>query len=407
MYLTHLSLTNFRNFSRLDINVPRGTMLLVGDNAQGKTSLLEAIYYLSTFTSFHASHQRELINFLAARESIAVARIVADYQRGDKSHRLEIRIIKEENGVNNSRVRRELLLDGVKRKINECLGHFNAVLFLPSMLSIIEGPPAERRRYLNLAISQTDAHYAASISAYDKALGQRNALLKLLGERGGDPEQLMYWDEQIIQTGAYIIAMRAQALREIEDLAALVHSKLTRETERLRLIYRPSYDPYSPPANQIALPLDAPIDRTGFDKEQIASGFQEALLTNRDEEIARGVTTIGPHRDEIHFLANGIDLGTYGSRGQIRTALLALKIAEVAWMKEVTGFWPVLLLDEVLAELDPQRREDLLNHLDEIEQALLTTTDLDLFDPQFVESATTWYFANGRLKAQGPDHPKA
>ncbi len=374
-------------------------MLLVGDNAQGKTSLLEAIYYLSTFTSFHASQQRQLINFIAAREPLAVARIFADYQRGDRSHRLEVRIIKENNGVNNSRVRREVLLDGTKQKITETIGHFNAVLFLPSMLSIIAGAPAERRQYLNLAISQTNARYTAALSAYDKALSQRNALLKALAERGGDPEQLTYWDEQIVQTGAYIIERRTVALGEIEDLAALVHSELTRGTERLRLVYRPSYDPYPTPANQMTLPLDAPIDRTGFGKEEIASGFQDALVAARKEQIARGMTTIGPHRDEIHFLANGIDLGTFGSRGQIRTALLALKIAEVSWMRAKTGFWPVLLLDEVLAELDPQRRADLLNRLNELEQALLTTTDLDLFKAEFVEIATTWYFQEGRLQS--------
>ncbi len=373
-------------------------MLLVGDNAQGKTSLLEAIYYLSTFTSLHASRQRELINFIAAREPLAVGRITADYVRGDRSHRLEVRIIKEQNGVRNSRVRREILLDGAKQKINETIGHFNAVLFLPSMLSIIDGAPAGRRQYLNLAISQTNAHYTATLSAYDKALTQRNALLKMLGERGGDPEQLAYWDDQIVQTGAYIIERRSHALVEIEDLAALVHSELTRGTERLRLVYRPSYDPYPAPTNQMALPLDAPIDRTGFGKEEIAKGFQEVLIAARGEEIARGMTTLGPHRDEFHFLANGIDLGTYGSRGQIRTALLALKIAEVAWMKEKTGHWPVLLLDEVLAELDPHRREDLLKRLNEIEQALLTTTDLDLFNAEFVDSATNWYFQDGRLQ---------
>jgi len=398
MYLTHLSLTNFRNFTRLDIDVPKGTMLLVGDNAQGKTSLLEAIYYLSTFTSFHASRQRELINFIAARQPLAVGRITADYKRGDRTHNLEVRIIKEQNGVNNSRFRREVLLDGAKQKIGETIGHFNAVLFLPSMLSIIEGAPAERRQYLNLAISQTNAKYTASLSAYDKALTQRNALLKQLGERGGDPEQLTYWDEQIIQTGAYIIEQRAHALVEIEDIAALVHSELTRGAERLRLVYRPSYDPYATPSNQMALPLDAPIDRTGFGKDEIATGFHEALIAARGEEVARGMTTIGPHRDEIYFLANGIDLGTYGSRGQIRTTLLALKIAEVAWMKEKTGRWPVLLLDEVLAELDPHRRQDLLKRLNEIEQALLTTTDLDLFDAKFVESATNWHFKDGHLQ---------
>jgi DNA replication and repair protein RecF len=131
--------------------------------------------------------------------------------------------------------------------------------------------------------------------------------------------------------------------------------------------------------------------------EKIQQGFQEALARVRGEEVARGVTTIGPHRDELRFLSNGIDLGTYGSRGQARTAVLSLKLAEVAWMKEKTGQWPVLLLDEVLAELDPERRADLLARLAESEQALLTTTDLDLFEPQFVAGTGQWTVSNGRL----------
>ncbi len=401
MYLTQLSLTNFRNFTRLDADIPGGVTILVGDNAQGKTSLLEAMYYLATFTSFQASQNRQLINFIAGREPLAVGRITADYRRGDRSHRLEIRLIQEQNrGFNNARVRREVLLDGAKQKINQTIGHFNAVLFLPRMLSIIDGAPAERRQYLDLAISQTDPHYTASLSAYTKALGQRNALLKLLKERGGDSSQLAYWDEQIVQTGAYLIKGRVHAVQEMEDLAAIVHHELTRGTERLRMIYRPAFDPHEAPSNQMALPLDAPIERDGFSKDDIAQSFREALQSNQNEEILRGMTTIGPHRDDLHFLANAIDLGTYGSRGQIRTALLALKIAEVNWMKEKTGYWPVLLLDEVLAELDPQRRNDLIKRLQRIEQTLLTTTDLDLFAPEFVQKAATWYFKDGRLNSE-------
>ncbi|MEA3351013.1 MAG: DNA replication and repair protein RecF [Chloroflexota bacterium] len=397
MYLTHFSLTNFRNFTRLDIDVPSGTLLVVGDNAQGKTSLLEAIYFISAFTSYQASHNRELLNFIAAREQLTVGRIVADYRRGEKSHRLEVRIIQERSGNGNTRVRKEVLLNDVKGNISETIGHFNAVLFLPRMLSIIDGSPSERRHYLNLAISQTSSRYTAAFSAYNKAITQRNALLKMLAERGGDTGQLDYWDEKITQSGATIIRARIHAIREIEHLAALIHHELTRGKEVLRLIYRPAYDPYTPPKNQIELPLDAPIDRTGFSKEEIAAGFLQALIALRKEEIRRGVTTIGPHRDELHFLSNGIDLGTYGSRGQIRTTLLALKIAEVAWIKEKTGYWPLLLLDEVLAELDNQRRVDLLERLTEIEQALLTTTDLNLFTPDFVQAATTWQIRGGRL----------
>lgn len=400
MHITHLSLTDYRNFSRLDVDVPRGVTLLLGDNAQGKTSLLEAIYYLAAFTSFHAGSDRQLVNFIAGKNPLAVGRIVADYVRGGKSHRLEVRIIQENNGRNGaSRMRKEILLDGAKRRVGDVIGHFNAVLFLPQMLQVIEGSPSERRRYLDLLLSQTIPNYAAALSTYNKAISQRNALLKLLGERGGDPSQLAFWDEKITLSGALLIQARIHALHEIESLAAITHSELTRGEEVLRLPYHPAFDPFPQQLGQFALPLDAPLDRTGISKSEIIEGFQVALNEKRSEEIARGLTTTGPHRDELRFLANGIDLGTYGSRGQIRTAMLAVKMAEVAWMKEKTGYWPVLLLDEVLAELDPQRRTDLLDRLAQAEQALLTTTDLDLFTKNFVQTAQQWHIQGGTLKA--------
>ncbi len=400
MHITHLSLTDFRNFSRLDVDVPRGATLLLGDNAQGKTSLLEAIYYLAAFTSFHAGSDRQLINFIAGKNPLAVGRIVADYVRGGKSHRLEVRIIQENNGHNGgSRVRKEIFLDGSKRKVSDVIGHFNAVLFLPQMLQVIEGSPSARRRYLDLLLSQTIPNYATALSTYSKAISQRNALLKLLGERGGDSSQLAFWDEKITLSGAVLIEARIHALHEIEDLAVITHSELTRGEEVLRLAYHPAYDPFPQQPAQFTLPLDAPIDRTGISKAEIVAGFQTTLNEKRSEEIARGLTTVGPHRDELRFLANGIDLGTYGSRGQIRTAMLAVKMAEVVWMKEKTGHWPVLLLDEVLAELDPRRRVDLLDRLAQAEQALLTTTDLDLFSEGFVLTAQQWHIYGGTLQA--------
>lgn len=408
MHLTHLSLTNFRNFTRLDVDVPRGAVLLTGDNAQGKTSLLEAIYYLAAFVSFHAESDRQLINFLAGREALAVARIVADFDRGGEHHRLEVRLIQEMANGNGPTLRKEILLDGLKRKVNETVGQFNAVLFLPQSLRIIEGAPDERRRYLNLALAQAVAFYPEALSDYHKALTQRNALLKLLAERGGDEAQLEFWDEQLCTAGAQIIYSRIHAVQEIERLAARLQRELTRGEEVLRLDYRPAYDPLPRPAGQIALPIAAPVDRSALGVEAIRQGFRRALEKARKEEIARGVTTIGPHRDELRFLSNGIDLGDYGSRGQTRTAMLALKLAEVAWMQEKTGHWPVLLLDEVLAELDAQRRADLLARLAHCPQSLLTTTDLDLFTPEFVQSAYVWQIQAGRLADSGrvPGAPK-
>ncbi len=397
MYLTHLSLTNYRAFTRLDMDVPRRLLLLVGDNAQGKTSLLEAVFYLAVFSSFHARNERQLINFLADGEPLAVARIVAEYQRGEHQHRMEVRLIREANTNGGSRLRKEVLLDGVRKTISQALGCFNAVIFLPQMMRIIEDGPDERRRYLNVAIVQGIPGYATALSKYTQALTQRNALLRLLGERGGDRDQLTYWDTLVTEYGSQIISNRIKAVAEIESIAVRIHHRLTHSKEVLRMVYQPSYDPVPKPEGQYELPLSAPVDRKGFDQEMIRKGFMKRLEELRGEEIGRGVTTTGPHRDELRFLSNGIDLGHFGSRGQVRTALLSLKLAEVAWLKEKTGYWPVVLLDEILAELDTQRREDLLTVLGEEKQVLLTTTDLNLFSEKFVHSSTVWHVNAGRV----------
>jgi DNA replication and repair protein RecF len=401
MYLTHLSLTNFRSFARLDLEIPRRAVLLVGSNAQGKTSLLEAVYFLAAFTSFQAHADRQLIHFNASRQAqsqVSVGRLTADYQRGTGKHHLEVRFILEPVGIGNGiRLRKEILLDKVKRQANEAIGHFNAVIFVPQMSQIVEGGPDERRRYINMALAQTYPAYAKTLSEYHQALTQRNALLKTLNEKGGSSEHLSIWDEPLTRLGSQIILWRIQALQELEVQARRIHSKLTRGKEVLRLVYQPSYDPLPIPAGQISLPLESPVDRSGLGPEEIRRGFAEKLEKIRAEEIARGQTLVGPHRDEVRFLANGIDLGYYGSRGQIRTALLSLKLAEVAWMKSRTNEWPVILLDEVMAELDIQRRADLLNYLGEAEQVLLTTTDLKLFTSEFVRQALVWQIQDGKV----------
>ena len=196
MYLKHLSLTNFRSLTRLDMEIPRreappkkgGVVLLVGENAQGKTSVLEAIYFLAAFTSFQTHVDRQIVNFHEAKNPLAVTRLVADYQRGKTKHRLEARLILEPTGVNGQRLRKEVLLDGVKKHVSDIMGHFNAVIFVPQMSQIIEGGPDERRRYLNLALAQAVPAYARVLSEYNQALTQRNALLKALNEKSGDDE---------------------------------------------------------------------------------------------------------------------------------------------------------------------------------------------------------------------------
>jgi DNA replication and repair protein RecF len=399
MQLTHISLTDFRNFARLDMEVPAGPVLLVGANGQGKTSLVEAIYFLATFTSFHALHDRELVNFLAARKNLAVGRIEARFDRDGEDHRLEVRIIQETNGINgSSRLRKEVLFDGLKKKVGEVVGEFIAVLFLPQMVEVIEGAPEERRRFINLAMTQVIPGIRDVLNDYTQALSNRNALLKQIQEFGGDPHQLDYWDEILASKGSELIFNRIHAIKELERFAARNHQELTRGEAVLRLSYQPAYDPLPEIPGQFSLPLDAAVDRSGIALEGIRHGFVERLESQRGTDIMRGMTTLGPHRDEMRFLENGIDLGTYGSRGQVRTAMLSLKMAEATWMEQKTGHTPVLLLDEALAELDPNRRLDLLNRLANNRQTLLTTTDLELFSADFIKQATLWNVSQGRIE---------
>jgi DNA replication and repair protein RecF len=402
MYLKHLSLTNFRKFTRLDLDMPKRVVLLTGGNAQGKTTILEAIYFLAAFTSFQTSADRQIVNIEEARNNpLTVTRLVAEFQREGRRRRIEARLILEPVGVlNGQRLRKEVLFDGVKRPVSDVIGQFNAVVFVPQMSQIIEGAPEERRRYLNLALAQSVPSYARVLSEYNQALTQRNALLKALNENGGNRDQLEVWDEAVSRLGSQIITWRIEAIQRIEFLASRVHHELTHGTEILRLAYEPAYDPLPRPNGQLGLKIDTALDRSGFRMDDIRDGFRARLKELRNEEIARGVTTIGPHRDELRFLANDFDLGNYGSRGQIRTALLSLKLAEVNWLKERTGEWPVILLDEVMAELDLQRRADLLKYVGESEQVLFTTTDLNLFAPEFVRKADVWKVEGGKVEKQ-------
>ena len=396
MRLLHLSLSHFRNFARLDAQLPESALIILGRNAQGKTSLLEAIYFLATLSSFHAENDRQLVNFIEARKPLGVARIKAEYSSGSEIHQLEIRIIKEKSKNGVDRARKEILLDGVKKKLSDGIGHFNAVLFLPQMLQIIESSPRYRRRYLDLALSQVQPNYAPSLSEYEQVLTQRNALLKQIKENGGNPNQLDFWDERLSMRGAQVLQARFQAIKEIDHIASSIHQELTAGEETLLLDYQPSIDPVAKPTAQPEL-LTAQSDRSEFSTKEIQKVFSEALLASRNEHIARGLSTLGPHRDDLRFIGAGVDVGRFGSRGQVRTALLALKLAELEWMQFRSGKKPVLLLDEVLAELDDKRREDLLSRISENGQVLMTTTDLNLFDQAFVDKAQMWQINQGQL----------
>jgi DNA replication and repair protein RecF len=400
MLLAHLSLTNFRNFVRLERDLPAGATILVGANAQGKTSLLEAIHYLAGATSPHSTNDRQLINFLSLQEPAPFCRIVAEFQRMDRLHRIEIRIRLEPTGsLGDHRLRKEILINGLKKKVGDLAGMFNVVMFLPQDMRVIEGPPDVRRRQLDFTLSQADPIYAQSRQEYAKVLSQRNALLKQLQDRNQVNDEITFWDEKLTNLGATLMLSRARALYELEQIVAKIHTELTRTSERLRMIYKPAYDPDPNPQGQLGLPLETTLDWNKLSREKLQEGFLKALSRTRRDEIRRGMTLIGPHRDDFRIHANGIDLHLYGSRGQNRTAMLAMKLGEVEWLQSRTGEWPVLLLDEVLAELDPERRQDLLARLATVNQALLTSADLKMFTEEFRQQSTIWEISAGTIEA--------
>lgn len=382
MRLAHLTLTDFRNFASLKTEIPTGPTIVVGANAQGKTSLLEAVYYLVGASSRHASHDSQLIRF---DTDPPIARIVAELEREGRKETIEIRLIMSSLENGQERLRKEILINGVKKRAMDMHGRFNAVLFLPQDVQVVEGSPGERRRELDSTISQADPDYARLLSEYGKVLTQRNALLKQLQERRSDEGELTFWDKRLAELGAEVMLARAATLAQLQTLAAPIHSELTADSEALSLHYRPAYKP--------AGSFDEGAWLTGA----LRDGLQAELEKLRPNELRRGQTLTGPQRDDLSLQVNGIELRLYGSRGQNRTAMLAFKLAQVDWLHQRTGEHPVLLLDEVLAELDPLRRGHLLNRLTDSHQALLTAADVGMFNEKFLNSATVWTIEAGTL----------
>jgi len=376
--------------------------LLQGATAQGKTTLRGEFDYLAPSKSPHASSARKWNNWYA-NEPLAVGRLTAAVQpAGDvRPRKLEIRLIREQVGSNNSSFRREVLVNGVKVRLMDLLGNLNVVLFLPQDVALVSASPAERRRYLDITLCQVDRNYCRTLAQYNKVLSQRNALLRALQERRGRPDELDPWDQKLIELGAVIMLRRVALIADLERRAGQIHFEdLTGGQESLRLIYRPRLWPNNSGFSG-QLSAEVMADPAGWllesSAERVTATLRDVLQAGRRLELQRGVTLSGPHRDDLRFLGNGRDLGDYGSRGQQRTAVLALKLAEVGWMEEQTGDRPVLLLDEALAELDKTRRAYLLRCVGAAEQAILTTTDPGMFTGEFLAQATRLEVAGGQV----------
>ncbi len=398
MRVEHLSLTNFRNYARLEVSLPAGQpIVLVGENAQGKTSLLEALYYLATARSPHTTSDRQLIHWRAEDEPIPFARLAGEVQSKAGFHRVELTLVLERGGEATARFKKVVKINGADKRVMDLVGLLAVVLFLPQDLTLVEGAPSDRRRFIDNTLAQVDRAYLNALNTYERILPQRNALLRRIGEKHASPDELGYWDAQLVEAGSVLIAGRQQFLRDLEVEAQQVHLDLTGKRELLTLSYQPSFMPTVEGDGQLSFNTIGLDLHRELDAATIAPQFAARLTEQLREQIERGVTLFGPHRDELRLMLNGRDAGLYGSRGQARTAVMALKLAELAWLTRQIGEPPLLLLDEVIAELDSSRRAWLLERLPATAQTLLTTTELDIFPPAFRDRAAVWHINDGQI----------
>ena len=394
MHISHLSLENFRNFARLDLELAPGRTVLYGGNAQGKTNLLEALSMFATARSVRASHERELIRWEAAPEEIPFARVKGSIERSQGSLQVEIvvqlaRSLPSDgpaSGDETPQLQKRVRVNGIPRRASDLIGEVNAVLFAPQDIELVHGPPPVRRRYLDITLSQADRVLLRELQRYTRVLSQRNHLLRAIREGRAGQEELSFWDGELVEAGSYIALRRTEAVQELGQLGQAIHMDLTGGQEELELAYLPSV-PAAP----------------GDSVDKVAEAFREALAKLRKREVLLGISLAGPHRDDFQFRANGADLAVFGSRGQQRTAALSLKLAEARFLSRHAGEQPLLLLDDVLSELDGFRRGYLLSSIEEYGQAILTTTDPERIDERFLAGADLLQVAQGRVERSAPN----
>ena len=408
MRIKHLSLVNFRNYSRLELDLPPGIILLLGDNAQGKTNLLEAVYLLSRMRSPRTGTERELVNWLTLEEELPFARLAAQVQRGDEIDQIEVSLV--QNGLlapeaNGSSLRKHIRVNGAARRATDVVGLLSAVLFMPEDIDLVAGSPGGRRRYLDDAVCQVDAQYSRELQRYTRVLTERNFLLRSLRSRSFDPSELTFWDQKLIEHGSYLIWKRHQILKMLNIEAQRVLLRLTGGAESLELEYVGTVESFRGEEEAAQPQLFAGVAASSMPDEAdarqaVSESFAARLREMRSREIDQGVTLVGPHRDDLRFWANGIDMNVFGSRGQQRTVALSMKLAELELVATIKQDRPILLLDDVASELDEEHRKYLFAALSTVQQVVMTATDLAHLSPTFVAGATVWRVTGGRVGVQ-------
>lgn len=361
MIIKTLELADFRNYETLNIIFDKGTNILFGDNAQGKTNILEAIYISATTKSHKGSKDKEIIHF--DKEE---AHIRTYLEKEDVEYRVDMHLRKNKS--------KGIAIDGQKiKKAADLLGLLNVVFFSPEDLSIIKNGPAERRRFADIELCQLDSFYLYNLNNYNKIINQRNKLLKDMYFNQNLKETLNIWDSQLVSYGSKIIERREAFADQLCEIIGDIHKKLSGGKEDLIVKYEP----------------DVRID-----------DFESRMKENQEKDIRFKLTSTGPHRDDFSFIVNGIDIRKYGSQGQQRTAALSLKLSEIELVKKMTKDTPLLLLDDVLSELDSNRQNYLLNSIGDI-QTIITCTGLDEFINNRFKINRVYNITNGIAEMKG------
>jgi DNA replication and repair protein RecF len=359
--LRHLRLRNHRNYAQLELTPGPAVNVFIGANGQGKTNLLEAVAMLALSTSPRARREHELVGPVGPG-----SRIEAEVETGPTRRHVAINL-----DVEGERTKRTIEVDGVRRRAFDLPGNFRIVLFWPDDLGLIKAGPELRRRFLNQMLVQVEPGYARSLSGLRRVLEQRNSLLKRIAAGEGGEDMLDAWNQELVQVGREIRDARAKAVLELAPEAARCHAQIG-GGERLEIRY------LGPPEN-----------------------LAEAVNNSLAEDLRRGSTSVGPHRDDLLVVLDGEEARSYSSQGQQRTAVVSLKLAEAALIQGRTGERPVLLLDDVLSELDGERRASLLKEVAAGGQVIVTSVEAGPFPPELIAEAMVWTVGEGRIWACG------
>ena len=391
MILERLYLEEFRRYRREEILLPAGGLALHGENASGKSTIMEAIALLSTTRSPRTSTDREMIAWESGAEFgfPPYARIEGTVQRSTGEVDLEIGIAAEHADSPNAR--KQLKLNGRSVRATTMVGQLRSVLFTPEDVALVTGPPSDRRRYLDLTLCQIDSGYMRSLSTYARVLTQRNSLLKRFQKDGVNArsahvaQELRYWDDELVEHGSAIIAMRAQSVAQLSIVSADEYGLL--DGGVLALAYVPE------------LGVDSIDPGTVAARDAAAFALREVLEHRRSDEVRRGVTLSGPHRDDLAIDIGGHSAASFASRGQQRLAVLALKLGEATLMADASGESPLVLLDDILSELDERHRGQVLERASSLHaQMLITSTDRSLLEGPIVRDLERRQVVDGSVR---------